>query len=108
MALLIGLGNEELAERLAKGKAAKATLAAAAYVYDALLSFGKKFEGYVIADIDKNYKKMLDEGATTFWETIEGVTENDLSCSLCHGWSALPIYYYAVTGRIRYIKDKAK
>ncbi len=108
MALLIGLGNEELAERLAKGEAAKATLAAAAYVYDALLSFGKKFEGYVIADIDKNYKKMLDEGATTFWETIEGVTENDLSCSLCHGWSALPIYYYAVTGRIRYKKDKAK
>ncbi len=108
MALLIGLGGDELAERLARGEAAKATLAAATYVYDALLSFGKKFEDYVIADIDKNYKKMLDEGATTFWETIEGVTENDLSCSLCHGWSALPIYYYAVTGKIRFKEDKTR
>ena len=83
----------------------KATLAAAAYVYDCLLSFGKKYEDYVINEIDENYKKMLDAGATSFWETVEGVEDGDLSCSLCHGWSALPIYYYALTGRIKFSKE---
>ena len=102
LCLSIGLGGEDLAEKITQGKALKATLAAAAYVYDALLSFGKRFEDYVIDEIDKNYKKMLDAGATSFWETVEGVEDGDLSCSLCHGWSALPIYYYALTGKIKF------
>ena len=105
LCLSIGLGGEDLAEKITQGKALKATLAAAAYVYDALLSFGKKYETYVINEIDKNYKKMLDAGATSFWETVEGVEDGDLSCSLCHGWSALPIYYYALTGRIKFSKE---
>ena len=105
LCLSIGLGGEDLAEKITQGKALKATLAAAAYVYDALLSFGKKYEDYVINEIDKNYKKMLDAGATSFWETVEGVEDGDLSCSLCHGWSALPIYYYALTGGIKFSKE---
>ena len=36
---------------------------------------------------------MLERGATSFWETILGVDESD-SSSLCHGWSAMPVYYY--------------
>ena len=105
LCLSIGLGGEDLAEKITQGKALKATLAAAAYVYDGLLSFGKKYEDYVINEIDENYKKMLDAGATSFWETVEGVEDGDLSCSLCHGWSALPIYYYALTGRIKFSKE---
>lgn len=102
MALLIGLGDKNLAEKLTKGEAAKVTLAAAAYVYDALLSFGDEYKDYVVAEIDFNYEKMLRLGATSFWETAEGITLGDMSCSLCHGWSALPIYYYAKTGIIKY------
>lgn len=102
MAILAGLGGKDVAERLKKGEAAKVTLAAAAYVYDALLSFGDEYEDYVLSEIDFNYKKMLDAGATSFWETAEGITQGDMSCSLCHGWSALPIYYYAKTGAIKY------
>ncbi len=102
LCLSIGLSGEDLAEKITQRKALKATLAAAAYVYDALLSFGKKYEDYVVGEIDKDYKKMLDAGATSFWETVEGVENGDLSCSLCHGWSALPIYYYALTGRIKF------
>ena len=105
LAISIGVGGEDVAEKITQGKALKATLAAAAYVYDALLSFGKKYEDYVINEIDKNYKKMLDGGATSFWETVEGVEDGDMSCSLCHGWSALPVYYYAKTGRIKF-KDE--
>ena len=105
MAILIGVGDKTVAREIAEGKAKKATLAAAAYVYDALLSYGDEFKERVLSEIDDNYKKMLDAGATSFWETLEGVTENDRSCSLCHGWSALPIYYYAVTGKIKYEKE---
>ena len=38
-------------------------------------------------------KKMLDMGATTFYETEEGASSFGGAGSLCHGWSALPIYY---------------
>ena len=64
--------------------------------YDALLKTDQeKYKSVVLNEIDRDYLKMLRGGATTFWETILG--ENDLIglCgSLCHGWSALPIYYY--------------
>ena len=37
---------------------------------------------------------MLDEGATTFWETMAGWKDFQNAGSLCHGWSALAAYYY--------------
>jgi hypothetical protein len=37
---------------------------------------------------------MLQKDATTFWETALGDNDFDGAGSLCHGWSALPIYYY--------------
>ena len=46
-------------------------------------------------ELDRDYLHMLRGGATSFWETIMG--ESDLMgvCgSLCHGWSALPVYYF--------------
>ena len=38
---------------------------------------------------------MLDAGATTVWETADGAAAFDNAGSLCHGWSAIPVYYYA-------------
>ena len=37
---------------------------------------------------------MLDHGATTVWEDDEGAAAFDNAGSLCHGWSAIPIYYF--------------
>jgi hypothetical protein len=37
---------------------------------------------------------MLEQGATSFWETAKGEADFSGAGSLCHGWSALPIYYY--------------
>jgi hypothetical protein len=37
---------------------------------------------------------MLFAGATSFWETGRGGDDFDRAGSLCHGWSALPVYYY--------------
>ena len=37
---------------------------------------------------------MLNEGATTFWETDKGERDFSNAGSLCHGWSAFPAYLY--------------
>lgn len=42
---------------------------------------------------------MLKRGADTFWETDKGADDFSRAGSLCHGWSAVPVYmfgkYYA-------------
>jgi len=37
---------------------------------------------------------MLYAGATSFWETEMGEADFSGAGSLCHGWSAAPVYYY--------------
>lgn len=65
--------------------------------FDALLAVDKeKYSSFVLQEIDRIYGKMLQEGATSFWETEKGAADFDGAGSLCHGWSAIPIYYYHV------------
>lgn len=71
------------------------TLSMNAFRYDALLKADREtYKNYILEEIDNKYLKMLREGATTFWETELGASDFDDAGSLCHGWSALPIYYY--------------
>jgi len=70
------------------------TLSMKCFPYDALLKVSKKHKKFILKDIDTVYEKMLNAGATTFWETELGEKDFDNAGSLCHGWSALPIYYY--------------
>ena len=94
LAILCGIGDSSLAEKLVTDNTfVSATLAMRGFVYDALLSFGDKYNDYVIEDIKTRYKQMLDQGATTFWETESGLSAFCGAGSLCHGWSALPVYY---------------
>ena len=73
------------------------TLSMKCFNYDALLKIDKeKYKEYILTAIDKDYKYMLDNGATSFWETLEGEKDFGGHASLCHGWSAMPIYYYNV------------
>ena len=95
MALLIGLGNKELAEKIINDDSLiKVTLSMNTFYYDALLSIDKyRYSDFIVEDIKKKYGKMLSEGATTFWETEKGWHDFDNAGSLCHGWSAIPAYY---------------
>jgi hypothetical protein len=73
----------------------KATLSMVTFKYDALLAVDKDaYAAYILGDIDKDYGYMLDCGATSFWETINGASDFANAGSLCHGWSAMPVYYY--------------
>lgn len=72
------------------------SLANTVFYYDALLKADKKYAKVVREDIFVKYKSMLDRGATTFWETIDGADGFGGSGSMCHGWSAIPVYYYNI------------
>ena len=49
----------------------------------------------VLEQIETVWSKMLSAGAQTFWETEAGSGDFDRSGSLCHGWSAVPLYIFA-------------
>ena len=72
-----------------------ATLSSKGFVYDALLKADCEGGGFIINDIIKNYTPMLEAGATSFWETELGADDFGGIGSLCHGWSAMPVYYFA-------------
>lgn len=72
-----------------------ATLSMLCFKYDALLKIdAEKYRTYIYEEIRTKFKRMLDMGATTFWETED--TDRIPEYSRCHGWSALPIYYFQV------------
>ena len=69
------------------------TLSMATFFDGALLRFGARFKSDILLDIRRKYGKMLEAGATTFWETEKGWRDFDGAGSLCHGWSAIAAYY---------------
>lgn len=95
-AILAGLAEntEEICEKIAKGEFSGCSLSMKCFKYDALLSNGEKWRGQILNEIRKDYKTMLDAGSTSVWETIDGASAFDNAGSLCHGWSAIPVYYF--------------
>jgi hypothetical protein len=97
LAMLSGIAKnaDELCERMVNDEFSDCSLSMKCFKYDALLLTNKeKWQGQVLNEIRKDYKKMLDAGATSVWETIDGASAFDNAGSLCHGWSAIPIYYF--------------
>lgn len=71
------------------------TLSMNAFRFDALLAVDReRYAPIILDELDRDYLYMLREGATSFWETIVGADDFAGAGSLCHGWSALPVYYY--------------
>lgn len=91
----IGELAEMICEKLNNAELIPCSLSMKNFKYDALLKVNKdKYSESVLNEIRQLYKTMLDAGSTTAWETIEGAAAFDNAGSLCHGWSAVPIYYY--------------
>jgi hypothetical protein len=107
LAILAGLANKIEARHIASilktdSLQPEIALSNRRFFYDALLQVDPANKDFILADIEMRYKKMLDDGATTFYETEDGWKDFDGAGSLCHGWSALPIYYYHLFGLGRY------
>lgn len=95
-----GLPREKMLKAIAENggnNIVPATLSMACFRYDALLRADKnKYTNPILEEIDRDGKFMLDRGATTFWETLNGEADFGGAGSLCHGWSAMASYYYSI------------
>lgn len=72
----------------------RVTLSYAVYKYDVLLQMHGEYDRYVFDEIGEKWGNMLFQGATSFWEDEEGEAAFNGAGSLCHGWSATPLYLY--------------
>jgi hypothetical protein len=70
------------------------TLSQSLYKFEAILSTGEKFARDVFEKINNDWGDMLYNGATSFWETLKGQADFAYAGSLCHGWSAIPAYFF--------------
>jgi hypothetical protein len=70
------------------------TLSSMLYLVRALMDRDEESRKLISSVIHKNWGKMVLSGSSTCWETIKGEADFDGAGSLCHGWSALPVYYY--------------
>lgn len=71
----------------------KTTLSYAFFKYEALLQEPGKYGALVFDDIAAKWGHMLYNRSTSFWETIKGADDFDKAGSMCHGWSAIPVYF---------------
>ena len=83
-----------LANRLIKGDFTHISLSMNCFKYDALLKVSEDYKEWILEDIERIYVPMLEGGTGTVWETEEGQSDFANAGSLCHGWSAMPVYYY--------------
>lgn len=85
-------------EVLASDTLIPVSLSMSIFYYDAFLMRGHRKEE-ILNRIEERWGRMLDSGADTFWETDRGAGDFGEAGSLCHGWSAVPVYifekYYA-------------
>ena len=79
------------------------TLSHSIFKYEALMTAPDQYARFVFNTIAEQFGSMLYQNATTFWETIVGAYDFDRAGSLCHGWSAIPVYFY-----LRYCVDLKK
>ena len=96
LAILAGLelDKEYVCEKIINGELSDCSLSMKIFKYDALLVTDKeKYHEWVLNEIRREYGKMIEQG-NTVWETIDGASAFDDAGSLCHGWSAIPVYYY--------------
>lgn len=102
LAILCGAASDTLAKEICEklisdNSLTKISLSMQTFMFDALLKCDKeKYKDYILEDILIKYRPMIDYGVGTVWETELGESDFGYAGSLCHGWSAIPIYYYHI------------
>ncbi len=84
-----------LREKLMDGEGlVTCTLSYSIFKYEAILMGGEAYAKAVFDQIARDWGMMLYKDSTSFWETILGQKDFGYAGSLCHGWSAVPLYLY--------------
>jgi hypothetical protein len=100
LAILADLGDTERLDHLRRcliddeNDLVKTSLSQSFYKYQALFQGAEQYGQWAFNDIRKKWSYMLYHGATSFWETLKGQADFDNAGSLCHGWSAIPAYFF--------------
>ncbi len=98
LAVYAGVCPEECIDRvlplLTDDTLVPVTLAYSIFQFDALMTRPEKYSRWVFDHVADVWGDMLCKNATTFWETIKGADDFSNAGSLCHGWSAVPLYLY--------------
>lgn len=84
----------QLLERLCRNEFIPVSTCSMRYYLEILMQFGGKFADEADKLIENVFGNMLNRNSTTMWETALGADDFRGAGSMCHGWSALPIYYY--------------
>ena len=91
-------------DQIVGGEMVDCTLSMKVLEYEALMQTNtEKYRDFILAEIRKNYKMMLDAGSDAAWETLKGAADFGNAGSLCHGWSSVPVYIYHKLGLAKYI-----
>ena len=85
---------DRVLEVLSSGALTPVTLSYSIFQFDALMRRPEKYARWVFDRIARDWGNMLYQNATSFWETLDGPRDFDDAGSLCHGWSAVPVYCY--------------
>lgn len=98
LALHEGIGQASTRKKVVKsllaGTLPPCTLSGAYYLVQPVLWHSVEAREWLGARLEKVWQNMILRGATSLWETTEGGVDFDFAGSLCHGWSALPVYYH--------------
>lgn len=89
--------KKQVEQTILQEKLIPASLSTTIFTFEALLE-NPENRAYVLEKIEKIWGNMLKAGAQTFWETEAGEQDFDRSGSLCHGWSAVPVYIFGRYG----------
>lgn len=84
-----------ICDEIVAGNTTPSSLSMNIWKYEALMTTdAEKYRNYILDEIRATYKIMLDAGSTTVWETAKGSVDFGNAGSLCHGWSAVPVYIF--------------
>ena len=67
----------------------KAELSSLLFVYEALLKGDRNYLEFILDDVRDKFGTMLNKGATSLWETVDGAEAFSRAGSLCHAWSSI-------------------
>lgn len=76
------------------GDLTKVSFSPLLYYIDGMFALNSESRQTAVDLINRKFFKMIDEKATTFYETEDGSAAFDGAGSLCHAWSSIHTYYY--------------
>lgn len=85
----------DLIKKLMNDEFINATLSSLFYTVEVMANHSEESKIQLEKRLLNIFSPMLEDGKiTTLWETADGAAAFDYSGSMCHGWSAILIYFY--------------